>query len=346
MKIQHPNDQEEPTVPPVRSHCAALLSMFSICTLVITIFISYKTSDYTAILSTLPLWLWAIIFGLPALVAWIFFQNKTGMIVFSIWVIFGFATADFIPPLARTGMNAYRMTPSPGMKHWRVMSLDCANLENIPSAMIAAVNTDIIFLQGCSNSDELFSFAREVFGPTAQLRQMGDCAIIAANGKLRNAWGIPGTDGLIVDWIPQRSALPIRLVNVSLLPAKESSSNIFSPYDWKYYAAFRAKHRAQLRSILNTLKAMGTKDGELPVILAGNFNSAPSSPIFRVLSDSFVDAYTEKGTGLGATYPSQFPLQRHSRIFSTSPLAPVSSTTVQIPGATHQAIIADMTKGN
>lgn len=344
--MQHLNDHEEPTVPPVRSHCAALLSMFSICALVVTVFISYKTSDVTAILSIIPLWMWSIILGIPALVAWVFFNNRTGIFVFGLWVVFGFITADFIPPLARTGMKAYRMTPSPSMKHWRVMSLDCAHLENIPAAMIAAVNTDIIFLQGCSNSDENFSFAREVFGPTAQLRQVGDCAIISANGKLRNAWGIPGTNGLIVDWIPQRSSLPIRLVNISLLPPDESSSNLFSFSDWKYYASFRAKHRAQLRSILNTLKAMGTKEGEFPVILAGNFNSAPTSPIFRVLSDTFVDAYTERGTGIGATYPSLCPFQRYSRIFSTSPLAPVSSTTVEIPGANHRAIIADMRKGS
>lgn len=346
MKIQHPNDHEEPSVPPVRSHAAALLSMFSICSLATTAFIYYQGSDYTAILAIIPLWLWCLILGAPALIAWLFFRNRTGLAVFAIWVLFGFISADFIPPLARTGMSAYRMTPSPGMKHWRVMSLDCSDLDNLPSAMIAAVNTDVIFLQGCSNPNEIIAFAREVFGQTAQVRQMGNCAIIASTGKMGNAWGIPGTNGLIVDWIPQRSTIPIRLVNISLLAPDEASDNLLSPADWKYYAAFRARHRTQLSSILNTLKAMSTKNGNFPVILAGNFNSPPTSPIFRVLEDNFVDAFTEKGTGYGGTTPPNYPIQRLSRILSTSPLAPVSAETVKIPGANHRAIIADMTKGS
>ena len=320
--------------------------MFSICALATTAFIYYKSSDYTAILSIIPLWLWSIIFGIPALIAWLLFRNKTGLIVFGIWIIFGFSTADFIPPLARTGMQSYRMTPSPGIKHWRVMSLDCSNLESLPVSRIAEANTDIIFLQGCSNPNEIISFAHQVFGPTAQLRQMGNCAIIAATGKMGAAWGMPGTNGLIVDWIPQRSTLPIRLVNVSLMPANNSSGNVFSLSTWKYYASLRVRHRAELVSVLNSLKAMGTKYGELPVILAGNFNSSPTSPIFRVLKDTFVDAFTEKGTGLGVTTPSNYPIKRHCRVLSTAPLAPVSATTVEISGANHRAIIADMTKGS
>ncbi|MEG0142848.1 MAG: endonuclease/exonuclease/phosphatase family protein [Akkermansia sp.] len=320
------------------------MALFSFCTLLIFIVLYVKGINQTALLSIYPLWLWALFLSLPALFAWILFKTRLGLILFTTWTLFAVLTADFIPPVSRSGMTAYKLPLSPGIKYWRIMTLDCSNLDAIPVGQIAKLNTDLLFLQGSNDPNKTISFAIKTFGPQAQVRQMGTCAIIAANGQMGNAWSIPNTDGFIVDWIPLRSSLPIRLVNISLAAADNISTNFLRPSSWQYYAQLRAYHNTQLLSILNTLKTMGTQYGELPVILAGNFNAEPSSPIFRLLDKTFVDAYIERGTGYGATTPTNFPILRHDRIFSTAPLAPSSAKTVKISGTNHRAVIADMTK--
>lgn len=323
--------------------CGRLMTVFSLCGLIIISLAFYRGLDATAIMSNVPQWIWAIVLGMPAILAWIFFRTRMGLFVFILWSLFGITTLDSLPSLARTGMNQYKLPLHPGLQSWRVVTLDCKAMETIPVASLAKLNANVIFLQGARDPNQTVEMALALFGNSVQVRQIRDCAIICENGVLSRATDIPNTDGLIVDWFPPRSSMPVRLVNVSLAH-RQAQTNFLLPDHWKYYSKLRATHRIQIDNLLKTLKKRGSNVGNMPIVMAGNFNASPTSSIFRVLGDNFLDVYKEKGTGLGSTTPSRFPLLRQNRIFTTLPLIPVHADTVSIPGAIHRAVVSDVAK--
>ncbi len=313
------------------------------CGLFLIAFAFYKGADATAILSTIPQWIWALVLGIPAVLAWIFFRSKLGLAIFILWALYGITTLDSLPSIARTGMNQYKMPLHPGLQSWRIVTIDCRGMGNIPTSALALLNADVIFLQGARDPNQTVEMALSLFGNSARARQIGTCAIICANGELSQASFVPDTESLAVDWIPSNSNLPIRLVNVSLAH-RQPKMNFLLPDHWKYYSNLRSLHRLQIGNVLSVLKQQASKVGNMPIIMAGNFNAPPSSSIFKPLGDKFLDVYRETGTGFGTTTPAQFPILRENRIFTTSPLLPVHSDTISIPGAVHKAVVSDISK--
>lgn len=319
------------------------MAFFSLCGLFLISFSFYKGSDITAIISTIPQWIWASVLGMPAVLSWIFFRSKIGLVVFLLWTLYGITTLDSLPSIARTGMNQYKLPSHPGLQSWRIVTIDCRGMKNIPTAALAKLNADVIFLQGARDPNQTVEMALTLFGNSARARQIGTCAIICSNGELSQVAPIPDTESLMVDWIPRHSNLPIRLVNISLAH-RQTKMNFLLPEHWKYYSKLRSFHRLEIDNILNALKDQGNKVGNMPIIMAGNFNAAPSSSTFKSIGSNFLDVYRETGTGFGATTPAQFPILRQNRIFTTSPLLPIHSDTVTIPGAIHKAVVSDISK--
>lgn len=204
--------------------------------------------------------------------------------------------------------------------------------ENPPIEQISKLRADVIFLQGCSNHNRTLKFAYSIFGRTAHIKQIGSCAIIVRHGQMGPVHSITDTAGLIVDWIPESSSLAIRLINLSLDPF-EHRFDLYSPACWKYFHTLRFVHRKQIQYLFDTLREVGVQGGELPIILAGNFNAAPQSPIFVKFNKDFQDCFKLKGAGYGATQPVDFPLLRLDRVFCTHPLR--SGTGLHRPCSRH-----------
>ena len=76
-----------------------------------------------------------------------------------------------------------------------------------------------------------------------------------------------------------------------------------------------------LRLAQATILAEIVKRSENPVIVAGDFNAAPTYRSIRALRGELEDAWEEAGWGLGGTYPSAFPLARIDAILYRGLLA-------------------------
>lgn len=308
---------------------------------IITATIIWSGSDTMAFITSLPLWSLCLIFILPALVSWLVFGSRIGLAGVIIWVGYTLLSTDVLPPLSRTGMEYYKMPPSPDNKQIRILTLYGSCVEKPPIEQINKLHADIIFLQGCSNHSRTLKFASSIFGRTAHIKQIGSCAIITRNGQMSPARSITDTDGLIVDWIPENSSLIVRLVNISLEPI-EPRFDIYSPSCWTYAHTIRFLHRKQIQYLFDTLREMSAQNGDHPIILAGNFNAAPQSPIFAKFGDTFQDCFTEKGAGYGATFPVDTPMIRLDRVFCTPPMVPERASTIHIPDTVRRSILTDI----
>ena len=288
------------------------LGCVSLCLWVIIATIFWSGSDTMAFMTSLPLWACCLMFAFPALIAWLVFGSRIGLLGVIVWVAYGIMTTDFLQPISRTGMEYYKMPPSPDNRHIRILTLYGACGENPPIEQISKLRADVIFLQGCSNHNRTLKFAYSIFGRTAHIKQIGSCAIIVRHGQMGPVHSITDTAGLIVDWIPESSSLAIRLINLSLDPF-EHRFDLYSPACWKYFHTLRFVHRKQIQYLFDTLREVGVQGGELPIILAGNFNAAPQSPIFVKIQQGL--------SGLLQTQRGR--IRRHAaRGFSPAPSGP------------------------
>lgn len=323
------------------NHLGIALGSISLCLWAIVAAIFWTDSDTMAFMTSLPIWACCLIFAFPALIAWLVCGSRIGLLGIIVWFAYGIMITDFLQPLSRTGMEYYKMPPSPDNHQIRVLTLYGACVENPPIEQISKLRADVIFIQGCNNHNRTLKFASNIFGLTSHVKQIGSCAIIVRHGQMGQVQSITDTSGLIVDWIPENSSLAIRLINIDLEPF-EHRFDLYSPACWKYFHTLRVQHRKQLQYLFDTLREVGTRHSELPIILAGNFSAAPQSPIFSKFSSDFQDCFKLKGSGYGATHPVNFPLLRLDRVFCTPPLKPERANTVLIPDTVRRSVLADI----
>ena len=200
------------------NHLGIALGGVSLCLWVIVVTIFWTGSDTMAFATSLPIWACCLIFSFPALIAWLVFGSRIGLLGIIVWVAYGIVITDFLPPIARTGMEYYKMPPSPDARQIRVLTLYEGCEKSPPIEQISKLRADVIFVQGCSNYNRTLKFAYSIFGRTSYIKQIGSCAIIVRHGQIGPAQSITDTAGLIVDWIPENSSLAIRLINISLEP--------------------------------------------------------------------------------------------------------------------------------
>lgn len=99
------------------------LGCVSLCLWVIIATIFWSGSDTMAFMTSLPLWACCLMFAFPALIAWLVFGSRIGLLGVIVWVAYGIMTTDFLQPISRTGMEYYKMPPSPDNRHIRILTL-------------------------------------------------------------------------------------------------------------------------------------------------------------------------------------------------------------------------------
>ena len=133
------------------NHLGIALGCVSLCLWVIVVTIFWTGSDTMAFMTSLPIWACCLIFSFPALLAWLIFGSRIGLLGVIVWFAYGIVVTDFIPPIARTGMEYYKMPPAPDSRQIRVLTLYGGCVENPPIEQISKLRADVIFIQGCSN---------------------------------------------------------------------------------------------------------------------------------------------------------------------------------------------------
>jgi endonuclease/exonuclease/phosphatase family metal-dependent hydrolase len=92
----------------------------------------------------------------------------------------------------------------------------------------------------------------------------------------------------------------LKSLNFSDEQTLAGAKNIFSRFK---HAFIRREEQAKtIREHIN--------DCPYPVVLCGDFNDTPLSYSYELLKGDLIDAFQEKGTGIGSTYNGAFPLLR------------------------------------
>ena len=298
-------------------------------------------SDRIAALLLLPVWLVTITAVTPALIAWLWAREWFAFGTVILWTLTAIMVSDVFQGMGRIGLDQDPARMANERLAWRIVSIDCRNGSSIPAEILRSIHPDVIFLQNLQHIDHAQNLAVDLFGANPSIRTSGNNAVIVRHGQLAQAWPVLNNGCFIVDWSPDRTVVPVRLVNVNLSPSPENK-NLFSLDCWKAHAETRAKHRQEIDALLDALKNLGRRAGEIPVICAGAFYSPPQSPVFGPFHRVMNDAYESSGVGYGATTPADFPILRLHHIGYTSPLRSVHSSTLHIPGLAARAVIADI----
>jgi endonuclease/exonuclease/phosphatase (EEP) superfamily protein YafD len=82
------------------------------------------------------------------------------------------------------------------------------------------------------------------------------------------------------------------------------------------------------------------------LIVAGDFNTLDTEPLYRTLRESLVDAFAAAGRGRGATFPTEpaspVPLVRIDYVFASPRLAPLSATVLPPGGSDHLGLLVTL----
>ncbi len=83
-------------------------------------------------------------------------------------------------------------------------------------------------------------------------------------------------------------------------------------------------------------------DGNVPVIVCGDFNTPPRGALYGALKTKLTDAFAASGWGLGDTYSARWPLLRIDYVWTSDRLRAVRSFVANDLLSDHRALIADL----
>jgi endonuclease/exonuclease/phosphatase (EEP) superfamily protein YafD len=107
--------------------------------------------------------------------------------------------------------------------------------------------------------------------------------------------------------------------------------------DWfRYYVNWRSR---QADRVIETIRKAG---GDDPVIVGGDFNMPPDSPIMLHIRDPFASGFEEVGWGYGYTRPSRLAWVGIDRVLASRDCRFVSSRVGPLVGSDHRPIDAEV----
>ena len=95
--------------------------------------------------------------------------------------------------------------------------------------------------------------------------------------------------------------------------------------------------RAEIEEWLPSLRALQRSTGD-DVLIGGDFNCTPNTPIFHELSSSFVDCLGTVGSGFNYTFPWWLPVWRIDEFLVSGDLHPVSCRALEAVGSDHRPV--------
>lgn len=331
----------------IKHEAGNALAFISLCFFAIILAEFLKAANITAIISTYPIWIWGVILGMPALVSWTLFGSRIGLLASCSWLVFVALTNDHLPALSRIAKPIPALSEVEDTGGNRIITFDCYSLRDLEAAPFTNYKPRVMFLQGVRPHHNVEQFARELFGRKPYIYPANDCVTLIDGGSILESRAItmPNRNntviGSIIEWKPSENAMTMRLTNVSLANV-EPFRNIFAPSSWNYYASMRYLHRDQIQHIMVAIKNIESQKGEYPIVLAGSFGVQATSPIFKPLASKLTDAYNDAATAYGATFPSNFPIFRFDRIFTSSLIKFKTCDTIYVPKANRKAVFADI----
>ena len=323
--------------------------------------------DSVATVTLVPIWMWAAVGMLLAVLGWAFFKSRLSMLVFFIWLVTALICSDETPALLRSGKHwvipppgtptaTSDQTPNNGHveapRSLRIATLNCNMKDDANAAAnelldrfsgpdgAATSAIDVIFLQESPDEKMLAAITDQLFGPAGSWVRADDCAILARGRLEALKLGLdldkqtPGTQ--VAATLELAPGDNVELINVHL---KRSivRYDVWRGEAWRAHTEVRIANRNRLRAIMKALPESVTTQ---PRIIGGDFGTPYNDDIYRVLKRHHRDAFRSVGAGWGNTFPAEMPLLRIDQIWTSDALTAVSADTFTIGHTDHRMVTA------
>ncbi len=147
----------------------------------------------------------------------------------------------------------------------------------------------------------------------------------------------------ILETVWQTPRGPVRVLNIHITKSdaeRQLQNRDFASFASQLGANARLASQTRLAQIPALYAALAARP-ELPLVVAGDFNSPPRGSFYRALTDRLTDTWREAGWGYPATFPSRWPVVGIDHIFGRG----VRATRALVPdsrASDHRPLVADI----
>ncbi|MDH4408334.1 MAG: hypothetical protein QE273_01815 [Verrucomicrobiales bacterium] len=279
--------------------------------------------DAMVMVTLVPVWLWAGVGALIALLCWIICRGVLPGVLFCLFLITGIGFSEEAFGIVRELIISLKKTPAeaPAGKILRIVNVRCGG-EEASLRKAAESSPDVLIVQEAPDKTILEAVADQLYGVERSVTLIGKKAILG-RGEALAVIGDPESPALHVR-LKRPDGLVLDVSNLDL-PGCRPRIDMWRPDKWSGLITARIENRRLVRTHL----------GEHPVnrqsigrVIGGGFGTPPGDDVFRPLENSgMLDTYAEVGTGWGNTYPSDYPLLRLDQVWVSPNLKPRQSTT-------------------
>jgi endonuclease/exonuclease/phosphatase (EEP) superfamily protein YafD len=324
----------------IRRYLGRGFAGISLGMLPLTIYAFSFQPDALAALTVLPICVWGGFGLVGATVATYLLRNRSGFYLMLSWLlalavgseeVAFYFKKDPAPPL-----------PGPALAHegkpvLRVLTLNGALFSyGDPTADLVKWQPDIVLLQ------DVFPYhvrqiAQSLYGGQGDFRTH-DTNGIVTRWKIQH--DIPNPlqrDHMARIVMPDGS--PLDVMNVHLRSAA-TNLRLWRATTWREHYWNRHLRRKELQTTLAIL-ARHSDIQQTPILLGGDFNSAASDVVHRLLKPDFQDAFAMAGCGGGNTYQRRLPILRIDALYANRHLTPLRSKVVTTRHSDHRMVVAD-----
>lgn len=294
--------------------------------------------DGLVMITLVPIWAWAAIGMLAALISWMLFRGIPSIFVFCLCLLTGVVCSEETHSLLR---EVSRSVSSKGISDEEtqitIINVNCGGTE-APLSRLASEKPDIITIQKAPSEESLVTLKNELFGEGYSLLVNRSNAIIA-KGKFIDEIREPESSTLHARLEhPSERVFDITTVDLNYcVPRKD----MWQPKVWKQLTEVRIQNRRLIRSYLGENKI---KKSNVIRVVTGGFNTPPGDDVFRpLMTNSLKDVFAESGLSWGNTYPSDYPNLRLDQIWVSDELVTQSARAKLNPDAFHRTVVTELT---
>ena len=271
---------------------------------------------------------------------------------FLLAVVFGMMRMrwSLVIPLAEAAFCVFMMQPrlnsfaeiSPDDKIIAVMSYNVMMLEKDPEAVFATIKAnrpDILFLQEFPADGEYRGRILDELFPGGDVTSEN-------NNTVFTKYPIDDSEWLDISgkWSAYKVTIDLDGKNVVLCDVHLPASVPVTKWQRKTFGGFEdvRQLRIKAREVLTAL-ADESSGKDVPLIMAGDFNSRPHSMLIRTLQKKLQDTFLVRGDGFGCTWNSDFAFMRIDYIFLSDQFNVFSHEVVEGKGSDHRPVLAKVT---
>lgn len=225
-----------------------------------------------------------------------------------------------------------------GHKALRVVTINCLDRNVEAVEEVRAFKPDIVFIQEAPTVSQLRKVAKELWGDRGTvIGAYHQCAIMA-NGKLLRRNPQLRSHGMGAR-LTTPNGLELELASIHLEHAT-TRWDLWRKDCWRKHRDLHRQRKSQLKTLFAELE--GHRQDGVPAILAGDFNSPPTSNLFDLVPAGYQNAFSEAGKGLGNTFINGFPVLRIDHIYVSRRFEVLDASAARTLHSDHRMVVTDL----